>query len=173
MTGVEIALAAAAVAATASAGYGTYASVEAANAQEQVAKQEAKQRQQAAAFEEAKLRRESARLQSRQQAAFAASGVTLDGSPLALLEDTVVNAELDALATRYGGQVGAYGANVRRKAAQAAGQGALIVGGLKTGASLLNGASQVSWGGTTITGGVGNDYGSADGAAVGNDRFGG
>lgn len=71
-----------------------------------------------ALFQSAQEERQQ-RIQARQQigqmrADYGASGVTMEGSPMDVLAESVANAEMDALNIRYGGQVKA--ANFRNEA---------------------------------------------------------
>ncbi len=61
-------------------------------------------RQQAAA-EARRIRDAGARALGQQRAAFSASGVTAEGTPLDVLGDTAASVELDALTARYAGEV--------------------------------------------------------------------
>ncbi len=72
-----------------------------------LAERQAVETQEAAAEEERKLRKGGARLKARQRVGFAKAGVTFEGSPMAVLEETASELELDALQIRRGGQVGA------------------------------------------------------------------
>lgn len=62
-----------------------------------------------AAAEEARQRRQFDLVLGRMRANYGASGVTPEGSPLDVLEMSVANAELDALATRYKGDLASTG----------------------------------------------------------------
>lgn len=68
-----------------------------------------------AALDEARSRRETRRFVATQRARFGAAGVTFTGTPLLVIEDTVREAELDALTIRFGGETEA--ARLRRQAA--------------------------------------------------------
>ena len=92
----------------------------------QVLEDQARVQKQAAALEADTLRRQAEAVKSRQRAAYAASGVTLEGSPLQVLEDTAAEAELDALAIRWSGSVAE--AQSRRQAAEARLAGRMAAG---------------------------------------------
>lgn len=77
-----------------------------------------------AAAEETIVRREALRIRSAQQASFGAAGVTLEGSPLELLEEAAVAAELDALSARYAGTTQAERAHAQARLDAWLGQGA-------------------------------------------------
>lgn len=144
MTGIEIA-AGAALAASAVAAAGTIvqgqASSDMADYNARVSENEAVAAKQQAAYEEERQRERAARLRSSTRAAVAKSGLDLEGSPLTVMEDTAVNAEMDALAVRYSGSVA--DARARSQAGLDRMQGAAARTGsyFSAGASLLNGAS--------------------------------
>lgn len=71
--------------------------------QYQQAQKNEKQAEQVAKFEENAQRDRARRLMAAQRVGYAKAGVTLQGSPLDVIEDTAASAELDALAIRYGG----------------------------------------------------------------------
>lgn len=73
----------------------------------QLAERQATEEQETAAKEERRFRKGGARLKAKQRVGFAQAGVTFEGSPLAVLEETASELELDALEIRRGGQVGA------------------------------------------------------------------
>ena len=100
--------------------------------------------QQAAEFEETQHRAKLTRLLSSQKAAAGASGIDPNtGSPLSVMADTAEQGELDALAIRYGGQVGAYRANSQAELDKMQGKAARTAGYYGAGASLLTGASRL------------------------------
>lgn len=61
------------------------------------------------AAEITRQRREARRVQGATRAAYGASGVTMEGSPLDVLEDSASQAELDALTLQYRGELRARG----------------------------------------------------------------
>lgn len=67
--------------------------------------QNAKLEEEQAAVGEDRQRRMSYKALSSIKAGYGAAGVTLEGSPLDVLEESATNAELDALLIRQGGQV--------------------------------------------------------------------
>ena len=107
MTGIEIAAVAVAVAAAAASAAGTMVASRQQAAQldyqKDVARQEGERARLEAAAQEEAVRRKALFVRGQQEAGFAASGVTLEGSPLASLENTAVESELDALSARYQG----------------------------------------------------------------------
>lgn len=72
----------------------------------QLAEREARETQVAAAYEESKLRKGGERLKARQKVLYAKAGVTPEGSPLEVMEQTAAELEMDALMIRRGGQLG-------------------------------------------------------------------
>lgn len=96
-------------------------------------------RQQSAAA--ADLTREKAlRLGGQQRAAVGASGVALDGSSFAdAMDDSAVNAELDALTEEYGGRLQARNYRAQAAARRSEAKGALVQGVFGAGAKALDG----------------------------------
>jgi hypothetical protein len=97
---------------------------------------------QSAAAEEEKQRRLSRRQAGANRAAIGASGITMDGSALDVMEDNAMDAEMDALTIRYNGEIGAMNSEsdaslerMRAGAARTAGMfgagSALLQGGAK------------------------------------------
>lgn len=147
MTGIEAAVAAAAfVSAAASAVAAVQqgqAAEDAAEAQADQLEREGKIAQQSARVEETLQRARTRRLIARQRAVTAAQGTTAEGSPLAIIAETAGEAELDALAIRFSGDL----ASVRRRseaaASRAEGRAARTAGFIRGGARLLSGASEL------------------------------
>lgn len=109
-----------------------------------VYEQEAVTKKQAATYEE-KLHRDSVRrFIGIQRAKYGASGVALSagGSPQAVINDTALQGEMDALAIRYGGDVAAIEARNRAELAKWEGRSAMTSGMFGAGTTLLSGASQ-------------------------------
>lgn len=81
------------------------------------------------------------RIISSQRALYGKSGLSMEGSPLLVMEDTAEQGELDSLAIRYGGDVAAArersGANLSRMQ----GRQAMTSGYINAGSTLLAGAS--------------------------------
>jgi hypothetical protein len=90
-----------------------------------------------AAYEERIQREKAQRLMAQQSSGYLKAGVAMSGTPLDVLADTAAQAELDALAIRYGGATQAAGYRAQGAAAKTAGY-------IGTGTTLLTGAS--SWG---------------------------
>jgi hypothetical protein len=108
-------------------------------------------RQRQAAIEADRVREEGESFKSSQEAAFAASGVTLEGSPMQALLETARNVETDALNVRYGGDVEAqqlrekatsqrFEAKVRRRQGINRAAGTLLGGLGQAGAVFAGGA---------------------------------
>ena len=110
-----------------------------------VARNNATIARQQADFEEGSGREQARRALSARQARFAASGVaTGTGSPLDVLGDTAADAEIDALAVRYGGRVQANRFETQRRGdLMAAGQ-ARERGRLRVGTALLTGSADLA-----------------------------
>lgn len=70
-----------------------------------MAEMNAIQAEQQAAAEEDRQRRLSYKQLSAMRAGYGAAGVSIEGSPLDVLEESAANAELDALTIRHAGQV--------------------------------------------------------------------
>lgn len=124
-------------------------------------------RQQAAANEDAQ-RRHAYRALGRIRAGYGAAGVTVEGSPLEVLEDSAAEAELDALNIRYKGELTAMGYQSEAELQRARGKAAMTAGIFKAGTALLGGASAYySAYGSPMTGGGTSDSGMAGGASGG------
>lgn len=111
----------------------------------QVAEQAALAARQKAAYDEAAHRRELARMLSAQRAAYGASGVDVSvGTPLLVMADTVQEGELDALAIRYGGEVGASRQLSAAQLSRMTGKQARTASYYQAGSSLLTGAASAA-----------------------------
>jgi len=110
----------------------------------QVSEQNAIAAQQKAAYDE-KLHRERVRkLLSSQKAAYGKSGVDMAGSPLLVLQETVEQGELDALAIRYGGSIEASRNRSAATLARMEGRAARTSSYAQAGSTLLSGGSQAA-----------------------------
>lgn len=161
MTGIETALM---VAGTALSAVGTIAQGSAASRQAQAqaeaaAYNQAVQRAQAeterdqANIEAQLRRREGERLQAAQRARIAGAGVTTEGSPLLVMQDTAAQAEENAIRTIYGGEQraraleqGAVLSGMEAASAMRAASSAKTGSLLSAGGSLLT-AGAKAWGG--------------------------
>lgn len=142
-TGFEIAvLALSAVSGTAAVSSGM-AQSNMADYNAQVANQQRQQSIDVAKAQEDQKRRDLLRLMSSQQAALGKSGVTAEGSPLLMFEDTAINGELDAQTIRWQGKIGAAHADSSAALSQIQGSNAQTAGYFGAGSSLLNGVSRV------------------------------
>ena len=115
----------------------------AANYNAAVADQNAKIAQDQAARAEADQRRQAEKLAGEQVAAYAASGVTEEGSPLKVMYQSAQEAEMDALNIRYQGYL-----NARQQTAEAdlqryQGRAALQAGYIGALGELFKGGSKV------------------------------
>jgi hypothetical protein len=108
----------------------------------QVAEANAQAARQSAAFEEERTRERARRLQGSQRAAYAKAGVQMVGSPLEVLDETAIEAELDAQAIRYGGAVRAGQELSQAEIDRRRGREARGGGYVSAGATILTGVSQ-------------------------------
>lgn len=118
----------------------------------QIAERESRETQVAAAYEESKLRKGGERLKARQKVLYAKAGVTPEGSPLDVMEQTAAELEKDALMIRRGGQLGYQRFTAAAGLERMMGRSALLRGREKRRASLwgtaatgLTGASQLGY----------------------------
>jgi hypothetical protein len=140
-----IAIAAAVAAAAIAAGGTIYATQQQAAAQKtqaKIAEMQGEQARQEAAAKEQRLRREAARKRGAIEAAYAASGVTSEGSPLAILEETAIDSELDALAARYEGANALWSGRTQGSLLRSQAQATKTAGYFEAGAQLLGGVSR-------------------------------
>ena len=98
-----------------------------------------------AAADAARQRSQANRLAGRQRAAIGASGITPEGSPLDVMADSALEAELDALTTRYRGELQARGYGSEAMLQKMRGNAARQAGYIGAGAALLSGARQLDW----------------------------
>lgn len=113
----------------------------AANYNAQVAERNAFISRDQAAADEQRQRIQARRKLGAMRAAYGASGISLEGSPLDVLEDSAAEAELDALTIRYKGEIGAMGYEAEAGAQRARAQNAKTESYYNAGAALLTGAS--------------------------------
>ena len=137
-TYVLIALAAAAAAGTA---YSADASRRSANISADIAADDARAAQMKARFEEDAHRQRVKKIISSQRALYGASGVSMEGSPLLVMEDTAAQGELDALAIRYGGEIESARKRSESSLLKMRARDIQTAGYISTGSSLLSGAS--------------------------------
>ncbi|TQV80770.1 hypothetical protein [Denitrobaculum tricleocarpae] len=98
--------------------------------------------EQNAAADETRQRRAAGRQAAASRAAIGAAGVTLEGSPMEVLEDQALEAELDALNIRYGGRLQASNYRSQAQLDRSAARSARTQGFLSAGSTLLRGAAQ-------------------------------
>lgn len=89
--------------------YQAQAASSAARSNANIADQNAVLSRQQAALEAARHRRQSAKLLAGIRTGYLSSGLTLDGSPLDVLEESALNAEYDNMRITYGGELKARG----------------------------------------------------------------
>lgn len=107
-----------------------------------VAEQNAELERWRSARDERLFRRDARRLQGKQRAAIAKSGVTTAGSPLEVLAETAAQAEEEALAIRFGGNVAHDRAKAQASLHRFEGRQRRLAGALGAGSSLLTGAAR-------------------------------
>lgn len=110
----------------------------------QVAENDAIAKQQAAAFEEERQRERARRELAFARAQAGGSGTTMSGSPLDIMARSAENAELEALAIRYSGQLGANASRSQAAADRMQGKIAQQAGYMQAGTTLLTAAGK--WG---------------------------
>ena len=98
------------------------------------------------ATEQARLQEENQRVEAKKilgsaRANYGASGVTMEGSPLDVLESSARNAELDALTIRYGGKIKAAAYNRSAAGYQMEGEAAQSSSRLGAAGTFLSGAT--------------------------------
>ena len=142
-TGVEIAILGTMAAGTAVSAAGAIQSSQAQAAafeyQGEIARRQAE-------YAEARYRERSQRLLSSQRTAIAKSGVTIEGTPLEVMTKTAEDAELDALAIRYGGITAQQAARFEAGSARTAGRYRAV-------SNLLTGAGQTAYAGSRFKAG--------------------
>ena len=108
----------------------------------QVADNNAITAEQNAAADERQQRRTASREAASSRARIGAAGVSLEGSPLDVLEDQALEAELDALNLRYGGKLQASNYRSQAQLDRSRARSAKTQGFISAGTSLLNGAAK-------------------------------
>ena len=91
-------------------------------------------------LEVSRHRARTKRLQARQRASYAKSGVKMEGSPLEVLADTQAEADLDEMIIKHGGYVSERGYKRSAMWERRAGKSAQTAGYIRAGSSLLSGA---------------------------------
>lgn len=109
-------------------------------------------RQEAAANADMQRRRAAKQIGS-MQASYAASGVSTEGSPLEVLEESARNAELDRLSILWGGETRAQGYEATARLEKSRGSNAMASGLLSAAGSAFKGfASTYSGSGSSASG---------------------
>lgn len=144
--------AAAAVAAAGAVMGGIQAS-NAAKANAQAAEFEADAAEDAARQREDAHRRMFARFQATQRTGYAASGVTMEGSPLDVMTDSAIEAELDALNIRHQGDAEATALKWQSRLYRSQGKQAMTAGVMRAGTTLLSTGARYGGGNTLSTAG--------------------
>ena len=160
MTGLEIPLL---IAGTGIAAYSSYQQGKTAAAQAKqeaawhaynadVAEREAEAERKASDFEVTQQKRQADKLMARNRAARGASGVTAEGSPLLVMEDTAAQLALESANLRETGarRVSAFKSQsyldfTKSRAASKSASGFAKAGALKAGSSLLEGGSKAAY----------------------------
>jgi hypothetical protein len=145
-SGAEVALAAlsAGVSAAGAIAQGN-ASKAAANYNAAVARQNADIARANAAADADKQERQGRLLAGKQRAATGASGITPEGSPLEVMADSALEAELDALTTRYRGELQARSSGQDARLQGMRGSADQTAGYIGAGTALLKGAKNLPW----------------------------
>jgi len=95
---------------------------------------------QQAAMNEAAQRKDAYRAMGRIRAGYSAAGVTPEGTPLDVLEDSAAEAEFDSLNIRYKGELAATGYEDEAGMQRTRASSALTTGVFNAGTALLSGA---------------------------------
>ena len=112
-----------------------------------VAEQDAKAAKAKAEYDEKAHRENVRKILATQRALYGKSGVSMEGSPLLVMEDTQKQGELDALAIRYGGDVASARSRSEANVARMTGRNnayAAKAGYIQAGSTLLSGAAGAS-----------------------------
>ena len=107
----------------------------------QIAEQNAILARQQSAEEERRFRIDASKRMGAMQAAYSASGVTLEGSPMDVLEESFYTAEMDALTIRQGGRASAAAYKSEAQLSHMQGRAGQQAGYTSAAAELLRGAS--------------------------------
>ena len=144
MTGTEVALIAAAAMAAASTAVTATSQASAARRNAKVAEQNAVAARRQAEADAARQKRAVERQLAKRRTAFAAGGVTLEGSPLDLLEDLAMEGELDVLGIRQRGLAEARRFTIAAQDSRAEARTATTLGVLGVGRQLASGGASVA-----------------------------
>ncbi|OQB51810.1 MAG: hypothetical protein BWX99_02707 [Deltaproteobacteria bacterium ADurb.Bin151] len=109
-----------------------------------VAEEDAKAAKAKAEYDEKAHRENVRKILATQRALYGKSGLSMEGSPLLVMEDTEKQGELDALAIRYGGDVASARSRSEANLARMTGRNnayAAKAGYIQAGSTLLSGAA--------------------------------
>lgn len=112
-----------------------------------VAEQDARAAKDKAEYDEKAHRENVRKILATQRALYGKSGLSMEGSPLLVMEDTEKQGELDALAIRYGGDVASARSRSEANLARMTGRNnayAAKGGYIQAGSTLLSGAASAS-----------------------------
>ena len=112
-----------------------------------VAEEDAKAAKAKAEYDEKAHRENVRKILATQRALYGKSGLSMEGSPLLVMEDTEKQGELDALAIRYGGDVASARSRSEANLARMTGRNnayAAKAGYMQAGSTLLSGAASAS-----------------------------
>lgn len=117
--------------------FGAYSSAQSLKMQARMAEVQAAAAEQQAAESARRIRRQGRQQLGLMRAGIGASGINVEGSPLAVLQDSAVESELAALTAIYQGDLQATGFRMEAKQAKKAARNTLVAGSIGAGASLL------------------------------------
>ena len=147
MTGLEWIILGATILGTLTSAWGTYESgrsqAKMAEYNAAVTARNAEQERLQAEYEEKRHREQMEKRKATQRSLYYKAGVTTEGSPLLVMEETAAKAEQDALAIRYGGEVSASRWETQAAIDRMRGREYKRAGALGAGTSLLTGASAI------------------------------
>lgn len=143
--------AAAAIAQVAGIGMSAYSQYEQGRSQNEwsqynaaIAERDAKASRQSAEYEAGRKRKETERLLGRQRALYSKAGVTFEGSPLLLMEETAAEGEIDALMIQREGKLRASRYQSEAELSRMKGSAAQRAGYWGAGSTLLTGGSSAA-----------------------------
>lgn len=142
--GIGLALIGGATAVTA---YGQYKSGrdqrKAARYNAEIQRQNAREAEKKAAHDALNQESQNRRITGAQRAAYGASGITMAGTPLDLMSDTVTQGELDRLSILHGGSVEAANYRAQARLSIMRGKAAASAGKIRAAGTLLGGAGKM------------------------------
>jgi type IV secretory pathway VirJ component len=108
-----------------------------------VAAQNAQMAEDKAAYDAKMHNREVRRVLANQRSLYGKSGLSEEGSPLLVMEDSLKQGAMDALAIRYGGDVEASKQRSQANLFRMQGKNIMTSGAINAGTTLLSGASKL------------------------------